>query len=75
MAFASDGAAAVLFVTDPDRAVLPDVEAIRAAFGLTQAEAELTRCLAGGLAVEQAARELRLSVETVPVFAICANVQ
>jgi DNA-binding CsgD family transcriptional regulator len=64
-ALVDDEAVAVVFVTDPDRAPAPDVGTVRAVFGLTPAEAELVGCLARGLSLEQSARELGLSVETL----------
>lgn len=62
---APHSAVAVVFISDPDRAPAPDVDAIRSMFGLTPAEAQLVRCLAGGLTLEQAAVRLGLRRDTV----------
>jgi DNA-binding CsgD family transcriptional regulator len=59
-----DPPAAVVFVTDPERAPLPDERVIREALGLTPAEARLSRLLAEGVALEQAAGRLGLTVHT-----------
>jgi DNA-binding CsgD family transcriptional regulator len=59
-----DPPAAVVFVTDPDRASLPDERVIGEALGLTPAEARLARLLAEGVDLEQAARRLTLTVQT-----------
>jgi DNA-binding CsgD family transcriptional regulator len=60
----TDSPAAVLFVTDPERAVLPDEHLIRQALGLTPAEARLARLLAEGLDLQQAAGRLHLTIQT-----------
>jgi len=64
-ALVSDGAVAVVFVTDPDRSPIPDAAIIRAAFGLTSAESELVQRLISGSTLEHAAAQLRVCVETV----------
>ena len=63
--FAADSAAAIIFVTDPDRALAADIMAFRSMFGLTPAESELVRCLASGLTLEESAAELGLRIDTV----------
>jgi hypothetical protein len=64
-ALVSDGAAAVVFIGDPDRAPLPDLQGVRATFGLTRAETNLLGRLVSGLTLEQSARQLGLSVATL----------
>jgi DNA-binding CsgD family transcriptional regulator len=64
-ALVSDGAAAVVFIGDPDRAPLPDLQGVRATFGLTRAETDLLGRLVSGLTLEQSARQLGLSVATL----------
>ena len=59
------GAAAAVFVTDPDRMTAPDAHTLGSLFGLTAAESELVRCLVAGLTVEQAAAHLRLREQTL----------
>jgi DNA-binding CsgD family transcriptional regulator len=61
----ADAAAAVVFVTDPERASIPDVEALRSMFGLTAAEARLARLLAEGYDLVEASKLLRVTLETV----------
>jgi DNA-binding CsgD family transcriptional regulator len=61
----SEPPAAVVIVTDPERVTVPDVETLRALLGLTSAEAALTRLLAQGVALNEAAVHLGLRIETV----------
>jgi DNA-binding CsgD family transcriptional regulator len=63
--FAADSAAAIIFVSDPDRASATDMKAFRSMFGLTRAESQLVRCLAAGLSLENSAAELGLRLDTV----------
>jgi DNA-binding CsgD family transcriptional regulator len=65
LALGPEPAAAVLFVTDPDRTPVPAVDDIRTLFGLTTGEARLARALVDGLDLEQAAARLGLRVGTV----------
>ena len=58
-------AAALVFVTDPEQVALPDQEMLRALFGLTPAEAMLTRHLADGCSLTEAAARLGLRRKTV----------
>jgi DNA-binding CsgD family transcriptional regulator len=64
-ALSSDGAAAAVFVTDPEATQAPDVETIRRLFDLAPAEARLVQCLVSGESLEEAARTLGLKLETV----------
>jgi DNA-binding CsgD family transcriptional regulator len=52
-------------VTDPESAPVPDQETLRGLFGLTPAEAALTRLLAQGLTLQQAAAHLKLRPATL----------
>lgn len=58
-------AAAAIFITDPERSVVPDADVIRPIFCLTAGEAEVVRCLLAGLNPEQTATRLGLQVDTV----------
>jgi DNA-binding CsgD family transcriptional regulator len=55
---------AVLFVADPSEPLRPSPEAIRAFFGLTEAEAELAAALAAGRTLKGAAADLGRATET-----------
>ena len=56
---------AIVVVSDPDRAPLPDEATLRDLYQLTPAEAVLTRLLAGGATLEDAAVRLGLRLGTV----------
>jgi DNA-binding CsgD family transcriptional regulator len=56
---------AAVFVTDPDEAVYPPIEALARLFDLTPAEARLVASLARGVSPERAAEELGVTVATV----------
>jgi len=56
---------AMVIVSDPERVPVPDAEALRGLFGLTSGEAALTRLVAQGVTLEDAAVRLGLRVETV----------
>jgi len=57
--------AALVLITDPESRVLPDDSALREMFGLTSAEAKLTRLLAEGMGLAEAAAQLGVRRETV----------
>jgi DNA-binding CsgD family transcriptional regulator/PAS domain-containing protein len=57
--------AAMVFVSDPEQGPLPTEDMLHALFGLTPAEAKLTRVLAQGASLEAAAACLGLRRETV----------
>jgi DNA-binding CsgD family transcriptional regulator len=57
-------AAALVSITDPESRVLPDEPTLREMFGLTPAEARLTRLLAEGSSLADAAVRLGLRRET-----------
>jgi DNA-binding CsgD family transcriptional regulator len=57
--------AALVLITDPESSVLLDDSALRAMFGLTPAEAKLTRLLAEGIGLNEAAARLGVGRETV----------
>jgi DNA-binding CsgD family transcriptional regulator/PAS domain-containing protein len=65
IALSGDGAAAAVFVTDPDRMCALDPRAISGLFELTAADSELVRCLIAGLSIEQAAAHLGLRQQTL----------
>jgi DNA-binding CsgD family transcriptional regulator len=56
---------AMVVVSDPDRAEIPDEHVIRELLDLTSAEARLTRLLANGLTLTEAARQLGLTTATI----------
>jgi DNA-binding CsgD family transcriptional regulator/PAS domain-containing protein len=56
--------AATVFVTDPEQSAVADEDTLRACFGLTAAEAKLTRLLAQGCALTEASAQLGLRRET-----------
>jgi len=56
--------AAIVFVTDPEQSAVPDEDTLRTLFGLTPAEAKLTRLLAQGCALTEAGAQLGLRRET-----------
>jgi DNA-binding CsgD family transcriptional regulator len=58
-------AVAVVFVTDPDQVVIPDAAALRVLFGLTPAEAKVTRLVAQGATLAEAAARLGVTRETI----------
>lgn len=60
-----ESASAVVFVTDPDQVDVPDEGMLGALFGLTSAEAKLTRLLAQGVTLAKAATRLGVRRETV----------
>lgn len=55
---------AVLFVADPSEPIRPSPAAVRAFFGLTEAEAGVVVAIASGATLKVAAKELGRSVET-----------
>lgn len=55
---------AVLFISDPAEPPRPSTEAIRAFFGLTEAEAQLAAALAAGRTLKAAAADLGRAMET-----------
>ncbi len=59
-----DEALAVGIVHDPSNGVLPGSDLLAVFFGLTPAEADLTRALCSGLSVQEIAEELSVSVHT-----------
>jgi DNA-binding CsgD family transcriptional regulator len=65
VAFNDDGAAAAVFVTDPEHGRTPDYKAIAALFGLTPAESRLVTCLVTGQNLEEAATSLQVKLESV----------
>lgn len=58
-------AAAMVFVSDPERSTVPDEDMLQALFGLTPAESKLTHLLAQGVSLQEAAARLSLRSETV----------
>ena len=58
-------AAAMVLATDPEHVDVPDEDALRAFFGLTSAEAKLTRLLALGLTLLEAGDRLGVRRETI----------
>ncbi|HUE89654.1 MAG TPA: helix-turn-helix transcriptional regulator [Vicinamibacterales bacterium] len=58
-------AAAMVFVADPEQIAVPDEDTLRTLFGLTRAEAKLTRLLAQGESLMEAGERLGLRRETV----------
>ena len=58
-------AAAMVFVSDPEQPAVADEDTLRTLFGLTPAEARLTRLLAQGCALLDAGAQLGLRRETV----------
>lgn len=61
----SDPATAMVVVTDPERGEIPDADVLGTLLGLTPAEAKLTRLLAEGFTIKDAAAGLDLRTETV----------
>ena len=59
------GAAAVLFVTDPESGPRPPLEALQQLYGLTPAEAELAAALARGRSLTDFAVETGRRIQTV----------
>jgi DNA-binding CsgD family transcriptional regulator len=59
------GAAAIVFITDPERAPTPTRRMLRDLFELTPTEAKVALSIAAGNDVPDAARELRVSTNTV----------
>jgi DNA-binding CsgD family transcriptional regulator len=59
------GGAAIIFITDPERAPMPTHRMLRDLFELTPTEAKVARSIAAGNDVPDAARELRISTNTV----------
>jgi DNA-binding CsgD family transcriptional regulator/PAS domain-containing protein len=59
------GAAAAIFITDPERAPMPTHRMLRDLFELTPTEAKVARSIVAGNDVPDAARELRISTNTV----------
>lgn len=55
----------LIIVNDPDHAAVPDEQALRDLYDLTDGEARVAAQLAGGHSVQSAAESLRLSPETV----------
>ncbi|MBR1234281.1 hypothetical protein JQ597_19150 [Bradyrhizobium sp. AUGA SZCCT0177] len=56
--------AAIIFVTDPDKVVLPDDKQLQKKFGLTPAEVGLIRELTGGSSLQTAAGRLGIKIAT-----------
>jgi DNA-binding CsgD family transcriptional regulator/PAS domain-containing protein len=63
-----DGLAAVLLI-DPDEKPVPSATIISQMFGFTRSEARLARLLAAGVRLEDAAGELRITVNTARTHA------
>jgi DNA-binding CsgD family transcriptional regulator/PAS domain-containing protein len=63
--FGADSAGAIVSVADPERVAVPDEGTLRSLFGLTPAEAVLTRLVAQGVTLEEAAARLGLRLETL----------
>jgi PAS domain-containing protein len=61
-----EAAAAMLFVTDPEQSGAPDEDVLRALFGLTRAEAEMTRLLAQGASLTDAGAQLGVRRDKYP---------
>lgn len=61
----AEGAAAALFITDPEQALQPSERRLRQLFGFTPAEARVAAALAGGLAPDGVAEAFRISINTV----------
>jgi DNA-binding NarL/FixJ family response regulator len=59
------GVAAIIFMTDPERAPTPTQEVLRDLLDLTATEAKVALSIAAGDAVPSAARRLRVSTNTV----------
>lgn len=57
-------AAAAVFISDPEDEVLTDLDALRALYGFTVAEARMAAALVRGRSVEAAAEEFGVSVHT-----------
>ena len=55
----------LVIVSDPDRAVVPDGQALRDLYGLTDAEARVAVALGSGHSVQSAAECLNISAETL----------
>jgi DNA-binding CsgD family transcriptional regulator len=60
-----DLASAMLIITDPENVAIPTEEALRLLFDLTPAEAKLTRLLAEGCGLTEAAARLGVTRETL----------
>ena len=60
----TDGAVAVMVVTDTDLASRVNVDVLRATWQLTPAEARLVGCLAAGMSLSDAARQLDVKIGT-----------
>ena len=60
-----EAAAAMIFVSDPEQSTVPNEEMLQVLFGLTQAEAKLTRLVAEGASLVEAGAQLGLRRETV----------
>lgn len=63
----NEGVGSVVFVSDPDALVLPSASRLMDLYGLTPAQAEVTRSLGQGKSTKEVARELGISPETVHV--------
>ncbi len=63
-----EGAAAVLFVTDPDEAATLDGRALHQLFGLTPAEIQLCTALVDGKSVEEYAEQAAISAHTARTY-------
>jgi DNA-binding CsgD family transcriptional regulator len=55
----------LVIVSDPDRAAVPDDQALRDLYGLTDAEARVAAALGSGHSVQSAAEWLNISAETL----------
>lgn len=62
---ATEGASAILFITDPMTSPTNACEVVAFLFGLTPAETRLCRLLASGQSLAEAARKLGVSMNTV----------
>ena len=60
-----EGAHHIVFVTDPQRLELPAIEQLQRQFGLTPAEARVTRAMAQGSSYSHVAAALGVSKETI----------
>lgn len=63
-AIARHNRAAIIFVTDPDKVVLPDDKQLQRKFGLTPAEIALVHELTGGSSLQAAADRLGIKIAT-----------
>jgi DNA-binding CsgD family transcriptional regulator len=57
-------AAALVFVTDPERVAVPEIDTLKTVFGLTTAEAHMTTLIAQGHPLHHVADRLRITPQT-----------